>query len=139
MIDASLFPAWSKDNLGVFVSPEIVTAQSVTDELPADGCIQWLQCAHCKNKVARTTARIEVNGLHEHSFVNPMGVIYRISCFGSAPGALEVGVASDQFTWFQGYVWCVLICSGCTQHLGWSFTSRDARFCGLVLNQLKEP
>jgi hypothetical protein len=136
---SSSVPAWVKGDVTVFVLPEQSKIDPVLDALRERDLITWLTCAQCGNNVARTSDRIEVNGKHEHTFINPMGVIYRIGCFGAAPGTIEVGQPSDEFAWFRGHLWRIAVCSRCTNHLGWSFTSDSAQFYGLVLENLREP
>jgi hypothetical protein len=97
-----------------------------------------LVCAACGHRVTRPKLGIAVNGAHEHTFINPEGVIYRIGTFSAAAGAAEVGPPSSYFSWFAGYSWRVLVCLGCSVHLGWSFRSSDSSFAGLILERLRE-
>ena len=127
-----------KGDISVYVGPSAVASRPQTDELRASEPVRWLQCLHCNQNVTRSSDRIEVNGKHEHSFINPVGVIYRIGCFGRAVGIIEVGEASSHFTWFAGHVWRIALCRGCERHLGWTFRGGESHFSGLVLNQLKE-
>jgi len=99
---------------------------------------RWLECLHCNQKVTKVSDRIEANGKHEHSFINPAGVIYRIGCFAAAAGVLEVGEPSAHFSWFSGCVWRIALCVRCERHLGWGFHGGEASFFGLVLAELKE-
>ena len=39
---------------------------------------RWLRCAQCSARVVRELARIEVNGAHQHEFMNPSGLRFRI-------------------------------------------------------------
>jgi hypothetical protein len=126
----------SKGNAGVLLSTDDVLTSPVSDEATAPTI--WLNCVRCGSKVARCNDRVQVNDKHEHTFINPVGVIYRIGCFSASPGAFEVGQASSEFAWFRDYVWRCLCCAGCEVHLGWSFTQDAARFCGLILDQLSE-
>jgi hypothetical protein len=119
-----------------FVAGDDVSTRLVSD--PSPGAITWLNCVHCDRKIARNDARIEVNDKHEHTFINPAGVIYRIGCFASAPGAGEVGRFSAEFAWFRGHVWRCLTCGDCQTHLGWSFTAEASRFFGLILTELRD-
>ncbi len=140
MIHASVNTlAWLglKGDVNVYVAPGAVVSAD-TDVLRAGDPDRWLQCLHCNQNITRKSDRIEVDGKHEHCFINPLGIMYRIGCFGATPGILAVGEASDEFTWFAGYVWRIALCRGCELHLGWTFHSGQAHFRGLVLNQLKE-
>jgi hypothetical protein len=95
-------------------------------------------CATCDSPIARRSDILEVNGKHEHTFINPLGVIYRIRCFSAATGIDEVGEPSDEFTWFRGYCWRVAICRNCSNHIGWTFTSSSSQFYGLIAEQISE-
>ena len=125
-----------KGDVGVFVAPGKPSLRPVSDPSPA--LITWLKCAQCGRRIARDADRIEVNDKHEHTFINPAGVIYKIGCFSSAPGVSEVGPASAEFAWFRGHLWRCVCCSDCETHLGWTFTSDAARFVGLILDQLSD-
>jgi hypothetical protein len=87
--------------------------------------------------VTRSAARIEMSGAHEHRFVNPHGIEYRIGCFAWAE-LLAVGASSRYWTWFAGFTWQVEVCRGCDEHLGWRFASADSGFHGLILERLLE-
>ncbi|HET9931771.1 MAG TPA: cereblon family protein [Polyangiaceae bacterium] len=97
-----------------------------------------LVCAHCGAFVTSREQRIEIDGEHAHTFVNPAGMIFRIGCFAVAPGVASVGEGSGDFTWFRGFVWQVALCRGCGEHLGWLFSSNAMRFFGLILDRLAE-
>ncbi len=96
-----------------------------------------LACSSCLHAVTTSAARIEVGGRHEHSFVNPHGLRFRIGCFASA-AAVPVGEPSAYWTWFPGFRWQIAVCAGCSGHLGWRFLSADSTFHGLILDRLVE-
>lgn len=79
-----------------------------------------------------------MNGAHSHSFINPAGMIFRVGCFGAAPGALPVGEESDHFTWFVGFAWRAAVCRACGEHLGWSYRARDSAFVALIEDRIVE-
>jgi len=94
-------------------------------------------CRHCGQPISDESWRISVNGSHRHTFANPHGHVYEIGCFGSAMGCIGAGPASDEFTWFKGYSWQIVICTGCMTHLGWFFlSSGEHHFFGLILDRL---
>lgn len=128
-----------KGDAAVFVGPSADATESQGNPLRVQEPTRWLECLYCNQKITRTSDRVQVDGKHLHSFINPAGVIYRIGCFGSATGVVEVGEQSDVFTWFAGHVWRVALCVGCEQHLGWGFHAGESQFYGLVLAQLREP
>lgn len=135
---ARLPAAMLKGDAAVFVQRTSVGGAPDPDRVRESEPTHWLQCLHCNHNVTRVSAGLDVNGKHEHSFINPAGVIYRIGCFGHAPGVIEVGEASGHFTWFAGYVWRIALCARCERHLGWGFHSSEANFFGLVLAELKD-
>ncbi len=98
----------------------------------------YLLCSNCKHVVTTTAEKIEITGKHHHTFTNPRGFIYKIGCFGAAPGVLNQGAPTLEFTWFSGYSWCYSLCVRCFAHLGWFFESSDKNFYGLILDHLIE-
>jgi hypothetical protein len=97
-------------------------------------------CRQCRQSIARPSDGIAVNGAHRHVFANPHGLVFEIGCFRAATGCGVVGPASDEFTWFAGYLWQTLLCTGCLSHLGWSFSAGSGDlFFGLIPDQLIFP
>lgn len=98
---------------------------------------RWLRCAACGEPIVRETALLVVNGSHEHSFVNPSGLRFIVSCWSSAPGCVSDGERSTVWTWFPGFAWQVEVCRSCSVHLGWSFHARSTTtFYGLIRDRL---
>jgi hypothetical protein len=95
-------------------------------------------CAVCRAAIARTRDRIEVDGAHVHTFVNPSVVPYRIACYAEAPGTVGVGDESTFWAWFKGFAWRVAVCAQCLAHVGWSFRSVDRAFFGLIVERIVE-
>ena len=94
-------------------------------------------CAECSQGITGDSERIEVNGAHEYTFINPRGIIFHIGCFARAFGTNISGEATEQWTWFKGYSWRIVCCASCGTHLGWIYMSRsEIRFFGLILNRL---
>jgi hypothetical protein len=98
----------------------------------------WLACAACRGFVADSSARISVGGSHSHSFINPAGLIFRVSCFAEAPGAVPVGEEDRYFTWFAGFAWRVALCRTCGEPLGWSYRRADSEFVALIDDRVVE-
>lgn len=93
----------------------------------------WIRCAACGARLAPSRARLEVNGAHEHEFMNPSGLRFVIACFGVAPGCMPEGERSTVWTWFPGRAWQVALCKACGTHVGWSFHAEElSPFHGLV-------
>lgn len=109
--------------------PEQKQADTETDK-------RRLLCAACAHPVTDPGHRIARNGAHQHEFTNPHGVVYRIGCFDAAPGCIQVGPASNQWTWFPGFAWRIALCGQCQNHLGWEYRSTGEGFFGLILDRL---
>lgn len=96
-----------------------------------------LVCRQCGRHITDESRRISIDGASRHTFANPHGHVYDIACFDSAVGCLGAGPASDEFTWFKGYSWRIVICTGCMTHLGWFFISSGGHhFFGLIVDRL---
>ena len=97
-----------------------------------------IACAACRHRLTTTAARIEVDGKHEHACFNPHGYLFRFGCFATAPGAVERGAPSLEWTWFPGFAWRYAHCSACGVHLGWRWQQGDAGFHGLIGKRIVE-
>ncbi len=114
------------------------TPEPLSDESTATEHEARLVCAACGHFVTLPRERISIEGSHEHEFMNPAGLRFRIRCFRTAPGAAEVGEISPVWTWFPGFAWQVAICRRCTTHLGWAYVRDEQRFYGLIDERLRE-
>ena len=94
-----------------------------------------LLCAACGNRISSHAERIAVAGRHEHECSNPAGILYRIGCFSDATGCAQVGEATLEWSWFQGFAWRVALCARCGTHVGWGYNGVTA-FYGLILDRL---
>jgi hypothetical protein len=97
---------------------------------------EWLRCVTCGHTIARRDARIEIDGKHVHTFVNPVGHTYTIGCFGAAPGCTGLGDEQSFWTWFPRHAWRIALCRACNAHLGWSFRASESAFWGLVVDRV---
>jgi hypothetical protein len=98
---------------------------------------KWVRCAACGARLAPERARIEVNGRHEHEFMNPGGMRFVVACFATAPGCMPDGEPSTVWTWFPGRAWQIALCKGCGAHVGWSFHAAGSpSFHGLVRDRI---
>jgi hypothetical protein len=95
-------------------------------------------CSLCDHRITRPSAEISVNGKPRHTFSNPNGFIFEIRCFSKAPGCINEGVPTEEYTWFPGHAWCYSLCAQCLAHLGWFFSSGTGEFFGLIIDRLKE-
>ena len=94
-------------------------------------------CRQCLQVITSPAESTEVQGAHEHTFVNPSGILYQIGCFRSGKGCTHLGSATEQWSWFKGFSWRIAVCSACLTHLGWLFISSGGEsFHGLILNRL---
>lgn len=94
-------------------------------------------CAACNHALTKASARIEIDGAHEHAFANPAGLTFRVACFREAPGCAGFGDESTVWTWFKGFAWRVALCGSCSEHVGWSYRSEASSFFGLITTRIK--
>ncbi len=121
------------------LSPGDLPAEDeITEMVPEDE--SSILCRQCLQAITRPQERAEMEGSHQHTFANPGGIVYQIGCFQSAKGCAQTGPATDEFTWFKGFSWRIVVCRTCLFHLGWVFTSRTrGHFYGLILDRLIFP
>ncbi len=93
-------------------------------------------CKTCGNAITSDEDGIAMNGSHEHTFMNPRGIVFNIGCFSRAGGCHIMGPSTGEYTWFPGFTWRYVICAGCQSHLGWRYQSEGIGFFGLILDQL---
>jgi hypothetical protein len=96
-----------------------------------------LCCRTCGHRISSDSKRIAVAGRHEHSFTNPLGLVYRVGCFAAAAGCTSTGPGTLVDTWFAGFAWRVCHCEQCAVHLGWSYCGGAGKeFYGLILDHI---
>jgi len=61
------------------------------------------------------------------AFVNPGGHVHETLTLHKAKNLRLVGEPSTQYSWFPGYAWTIVECSGCWAHIGWKFTASSSR------------
>ena len=96
-----------------------------------------LLCAACGEPVTADEHRVNIEGRHVHRRTNPAGFEFEFGCFREASGAVAVGSATMEHTWFAGWTWRASICRSCGFHLGWLFESGGSSFQGLILDRLE--
>lgn len=96
-----------------------------------------LLCRACGHTITSDDQRVQVAGSHQHTFFNPVGIVYELGCFANASGCSVEGEASGEFPWFTGYLWRIVLCARCDSHLGWRFESAETQFYGLILSMLQ--
>ena len=106
-----------------------------------------LYCSLCNFEITTIHDRMHIEEKHEHIFPNPGGHIYRLGCFHQAPGCIQAGKFTGQYSWFEGCSWKYALCANCRIHLGWMYRF-EARtrstgsneigdvFYGLILTRL---
>jgi len=98
---------------------------------------EFILCRACNHKITTHQEIISVNGSQHHTFANPNGIIFDIRCYKTAPGCLNTGPFTEEFSWFKGYKWRISICASCFTHLGWLFlSSKNDFFFGLIMDRL---
>jgi cereblon len=98
-------------------------------------------CSLCKVKISEKKYIISVSGdTPYHSFTNPYGFSYNVITLSYCEMVREDSNPVAEYSWFPGYAWTVLSCAGCSEHLGWRFTSIEektpASFYGLIRDKL---
>ena len=111
-------------------SPKTVKDRVGTDE-------RALVCVACGHRISDDDHRIEMAGAHEHTFVNPAGVVHHIGCFNAAPGCVHLGPTESAFSWFPGWTWQVAVCARCRAHLGWIYRNSGEQFHGLIVAAIR--
>lgn len=106
------------------------------DELTGRG--RALLCAACTLPLTSDGERIDIDGAHEHTRINPHGYVFHFGCFRAAPGCATLGIPTTEDTWFRRYAWRFAHCRGCGMHIGWRFDGEGGGFFGLVLDRLIE-
>ena len=100
---------------------------------------KYICCRQCHQVISSAANRILREGAHKHTFANPEGLVFNIACFRAVTGCTYAGPFSQEFTWFKGYHWRIVVCTMCLTHLGWLFVSSGTdRFHGLIIDRLIE-
>ena len=97
-----------------------------------------IRCRRCGCVITSRRDRIAVAGSHEHTFMNPYGIVFRIGCFRLAAGCVAISGPMSEHTWFSGYSWSCVACGSCFRFLGWRYDSGNDGFFGLILDELRE-
>jgi len=97
---------------------------------------KWVRCRNCNYKIALLSDKIIINNADTHIFENPGGIFFRVVCFSSAPGSINISDYTDEDTWFSGYLWSISLCRSCNNHIGWNYNSGSSEFYGLIADRL---
>lgn len=100
---------------------------------------KWYVCRQCRQQITQPEFQFAVQGRHEHTFANPSGIVFDIKCFSNARGYSFIGPSSEEFTWFSGHSWRIIVCSSCMTHIGWYFAGSSGRgFFGFIADRLTQ-
>ena len=96
-----------------------------------------VRCARCGHALTAEKERLDVDGSHAHTFVNPWGIVFHIAMFRAVDGAFVAGEPEKHASWFEGTVWRFAHCAQCAGHVGWHYVRVDepgagATFFGLI-------
>lgn len=98
---------------------------------------ELILCRFCHAAITSQREQLDVDGRHQHRFINPAGLQFLIGCFRLAPGCDITGTPTDLYTWFSGHSWQNARCSDCGEHLGWFYQSgEEHQFFGLIIEKL---
>ncbi|MDH3680602.1 MAG: cereblon family protein [Acidimicrobiia bacterium] len=95
-----------------------------------------VRCAACDAELTTSSRSVQRGGGHEHTFRNPAGYSWTLSCFRDAPGCAGEGEETTEATWFTGYAWRLAVCATCRRHVGWWFVGSGPSFIGLIVTRI---
>ncbi len=76
-------------------------------------------------EITRRELAMRIDGKHRHVFsTRTAGLRNRLLCLGE--NIIPGGPKTDEFTWFPGYAWQAVGCSGCSSMLGWRYFGKTA-------------
>lgn len=85
-----------------------------------------LTCKECNHKMAdRSDVFSMSQSGPQGAYVNPHGYVHEMITVRKATGVYLNGRPSTLYSWFPGYAWTILQCSGCHCHVGWKFTASN--------------
>ncbi len=112
----------------------------VLEQIGGNGARAY-QCAGCRGLITHSDRLIPIWGKNRHFHVNPAGVECDFHTFYACPGAVAVGEATTENSWFGGYGWRMAFCRYCGSHLGWhyeavSVSMSPREFWGILASHL---
>lgn len=119
-------------------SPDAETGLTVPENeiLDEKSIKRALRCVTCDYIISFQEAHCERAGSHEHLQVNPHGATFAFGCFAIAPGVTAASPPTQEFSWFPGYEWQVIVCTNCRGHIGWLFSQPQDHFYGLLFEKI---
>lgn len=118
---------------GAFETDEISQNENQQETVTEEN--KKLLCSYCKNYITNADESISIEGAQTHTFSNPVGYVYTINCYRTAPGCMVAGDSTSEFTWFSDYAWQLAFCNACREQLGWLF-SNEQQFYALIVDRL---
>uniref|UniRef100_A0A1E1XJP7 Protein cereblon n=1 Tax=Amblyomma sculptum TaxID=1581419 RepID=A0A1E1XJP7_AMBSC len=102
------------------------TVQRLRCELAILRDCRVLTCKECSQKMAdRSDVFSMSQSGPQGAYVNPHGYVHEMITVRKATGVYLNGRPSTLYSWFPGYAWTILQCSGCHCHVGWRFTASN--------------
>ncbi|MBN1411438.1 MAG: hypothetical protein JW969_11390 [Spirochaetales bacterium] len=124
----------------VLLDLSLTDPKIITDADENDGKVV---CVRCKTSISDKKYMITVTGDSPfHTFTNPHGFSFNIITFGYCENVMEVSEPVGEYSWFPGYLWSILACRECHEHLGWRFSGDVGevnQFFGLIREKLIFP
>ena len=96
-----------------------------------------LYCINCKQHITNIEQAISINGTCRHIFTNPAGFVYTVNCYETATACVAIGERTEEYTWFPGYQWQIVLCQFCQLQLGWLF-SNSTQFYAFIEDRLTQ-
>jgi hypothetical protein len=94
-------------------------------------------CRGCRRRITDEAREFEIDGQYVHRRINPHGIHFEFFIFTGAPGCTTSSRPTEDFSWFDGYLWEIAACANCHEHLGWRFSSiLGLSFYGLLCAKL---
>ena len=106
------------------------------DEAQKSATQHGIYCASCDHLLSQHVSRLDCQGSHIHTRLNPAGVQFTFACFAGIEHVVIRGTPTLEHSWFHGYHWQLLFCQHCQNHLGWDFSSVSDCIYGLITNRI---
>lgn len=118
----------------------IISFHGVDSKIGGNGA-RTFQCTSCGGLITQSDRLLPMGGTNRHLFVNLLGIECDFHTFSYCPGAIAVGEATDEQSWFSGYAWRMAFCRHCGQHLGWYYegvwkSKQPIEFWGILVSRL---
>ncbi len=78
-----------------------------------------IRCVRCRAELAALQDVMPTPG--GGLFVNPAGLAFEIVRVVAARNVAIASRPTLEATWFAGYAWSIIVCTGCGTHVGWRY------------------